>query len=30
MIFTVGIGTICGGIAVAVLKRSSVLAKAAS
>ena len=30
MVFTVGIGTICGGIAVAVLKRSSVLAKAAS
>lgn len=30
MVFTVGVGTLCGGIAVAVLKRSSVLAKAAS
>jgi hypothetical protein len=30
MVFTVGIGTICGGIAVAVAKRSPALAKAAS
>lgn len=30
MVFTVGIGTICGGIAVAVMKRNPALAKAAS
>jgi hypothetical protein len=30
MVFTVGLGTLCGGIAVAVMKRSPTLAKAAS
>lgn len=30
MVFTVGLGTICGGIAAAVMKRSPALAKAAS